>query len=949
MYKQITIKNIKTFENEQKLNIAPLTLLYGENSSGKTTLLKSLDIVHNIFLTRFINRSPRGMPSATEYFRSYIFEDIKNISARKIHFFSSKLNKKIIKIEIVLNIPYRKISIDHPLISSGIYEDYEYFIEGVKTSTGKPKKTLSQKTFGSSIMIIDEMPNGSIRRSVLRRTQDDSKRASSERFKDNVKYQTTFLGSEKTFKSKEKVKLVPVKFNIELKYYRNLRVTKIKQITIKNFYNEDVIRFSRLNKPYNFINNEEQYGYLQPNSKLVLKRQLRDNPDFFTSGAGYADYKINLTKKHFVWKRMYKIYEKVFSKDKHVQERLKKIIFLLETLQNLKFSLIERKPKIDNESFIELVTLYTLCNNKTSSSEMEKVLKGLFIDSKIKFQNKINIKNVNKLLLQQFGKEIKDYDDTLVPSFLKSSKPEDLIFEPSWMKKKKYNYFTPNIFLKHPNALLYSEKASQFSKEINFKSIPNYLKLLGLLDKKVSFEKFSSIVNKSYQDNVVRFKRLPNIAGMGQRAEVRHSIVDQLGRTQKSSVDILYSFLNYISGDIPNMFKKFTKDGRRLNKIDAGFKRISPHHYLNNCISEIRKNVSGFIPCHPNKSENSYDVPMEEEFHIDEIEKAIGSIYDKRLSKSKELKKFFKKKGLKYKEIVVDKSEIHDFREIETRIKKMFPNQKIEREYNLPDIDYRADYLVTDSNNKKTLIEIKTILKKNDKSFDFQSLPEAITANGENFDDVVCYNSKLRNQLNKILKELLNLKIVVVSPEWLRNISEDALERLTEGWDRGSFRNLWSIRSKWPKKKKFIMLQDLTFKKFFNIHGREVGKGPSNILPFLGQILSDKPNLTFLIQELENNWHPKYQSKIIKTIVEIMKNSKNKNVILETHSELFILQIQKLIQKGILSKDDVSINYISRTSKGNSEVHYIPLNSQGGFDKPWPGGFFNERMEVLTS
>ena len=80
-----------------------------------------------------------------------------------------------------------------------------------------------------------------------------------------------------------------------------------------------------------------------------------------------------------------------------------------------------------------------------------------------------------------------------------------------------------------------------------------------------------------------------------------------------------------------------------------------------------------------------------------------------------------------------------------------------------------------------------------------------------------------------------------------------------------------------------------------------------------------------------------------------MKKSKNKNIILETHSELFILQIQKLIQKGILKKEDVSINYILRTSKGNSEVHYIPLNSQGGFEKPWPGGFFNERMEVLTS
>ena len=31
MYKQITIKNIKTFSKEQNLKIAPLTLLYGEN------------------------------------------------------------------------------------------------------------------------------------------------------------------------------------------------------------------------------------------------------------------------------------------------------------------------------------------------------------------------------------------------------------------------------------------------------------------------------------------------------------------------------------------------------------------------------------------------------------------------------------------------------------------------------------------------------------------------------------------------------------------------------------------------------------------------------------------------------------------------------------------------------------------------------------------------------
>ena len=49
MYKQISIENLKIFKDEQELKIAPITLLYGENSSGKTSLLKTFDIVHNIF------------------------------------------------------------------------------------------------------------------------------------------------------------------------------------------------------------------------------------------------------------------------------------------------------------------------------------------------------------------------------------------------------------------------------------------------------------------------------------------------------------------------------------------------------------------------------------------------------------------------------------------------------------------------------------------------------------------------------------------------------------------------------------------------------------------------------------------------------------------------------------------------------------------------------------
>jgi AAA15 family ATPase/GTPase len=123
MYKQISIKNIKTFEDEQKLKIAPLTLIYGENSSGKTTLLKAFDIVHNIFQQRSVTA---GGKTAGINLERGSFEDVKNISARKIHFFSSKINKKPIQIELTLNLPYRNIDSDHPLFSNKITEKYEY-------------------------------------------------------------------------------------------------------------------------------------------------------------------------------------------------------------------------------------------------------------------------------------------------------------------------------------------------------------------------------------------------------------------------------------------------------------------------------------------------------------------------------------------------------------------------------------------------------------------------------------------------------------------------------------------------------------------------------------------------------------------------------------------------------------------------------------------------------
>ena len=70
MYKQISIKNLKIFKDEQKLKIAPITLLYGENSSGKTSLLKTFDIVHNIFSEQQVKRGKNIGQKDSPFYRN---------------------------------------------------------------------------------------------------------------------------------------------------------------------------------------------------------------------------------------------------------------------------------------------------------------------------------------------------------------------------------------------------------------------------------------------------------------------------------------------------------------------------------------------------------------------------------------------------------------------------------------------------------------------------------------------------------------------------------------------------------------------------------------------------------------------------------------------------------------------------------------------------------------
>lgn len=42
MLRELLIENFKAFAQEQKITLAPITLLFGENSSGKSSILQTL-------------------------------------------------------------------------------------------------------------------------------------------------------------------------------------------------------------------------------------------------------------------------------------------------------------------------------------------------------------------------------------------------------------------------------------------------------------------------------------------------------------------------------------------------------------------------------------------------------------------------------------------------------------------------------------------------------------------------------------------------------------------------------------------------------------------------------------------------------------------------------------------------------------------------------------------
>lgn len=133
------------------------------------------------------------------------------------------------------------------------------------------------------------------------------------------------------------------------------------------------------------------------------------------------------------------------------------------------------------------------------------------------------------------------------------------------------------------------------------------------------------------------------------------------------------------------------------------------------------------------------------------------------------------------------------------------------------------------------------------------------------------------------------------------------------------------------------------------INLRDVGHGMSQVLPFIVRSFMQpipEPGLT-IIEQPELHLHPAAHGGLAELIVNTILKEKS-NWIIETHSEIFILTIRRLIAEGKLNATDVIIYAIEDEERPGSFIKPITIDEEGEVSD-WPQGVFSEDYEEMLA
>ena len=122
----------------------------------------------------------------------------------------------------------------------------------------------------------------------------------------------------------------------------------------------------------------------------------------------------------------------------------------------------------------------------------------------------------------------------------------------------------------------------------------------------------------------------------------------------------------------------------------------------------------------------------------------------------------------------------------------------------------------------------------------------------------------------------------------------------------------------------------------------DVGFGISQFLPIIVADLQLWNNSTLIMSQPEIHLHPSVQANLGDYLVKQVKE-RNKNYIVETHSEYLLNRMRLLIVKEEIHPEEVAVYYFENSIKDGSIAHRIEFTKDGQILNA-PKGFFETYM-----
>jgi hypothetical protein len=122
----------------------------------------------------------------------------------------------------------------------------------------------------------------------------------------------------------------------------------------------------------------------------------------------------------------------------------------------------------------------------------------------------------------------------------------------------------------------------------------------------------------------------------------------------------------------------------------------------------------------------------------------------------------------------------------------------------------------------------------------------------------------------------------------------------------------------------------------------DTGFGLSQLLPLLVQSFNAASESILLFEQPEIHLNPGLQVTLADLFCTV---AKDRTVVVETHSEHFILRLRRLVAEGTFDAKDVALLYFDDTNRG-ARIRQVSLQSNGHIPADqWPKGFFEEGLQ----